>query len=95
MYIFAEIKDTRLLKDLQECLNKDYMYSASDISPIEGFVFDNTLLEDFKKNIADWKFKKQIKLREIPDEFQNDIREFLTLYWDGDWSFEYGDLRDM
>ena len=54
---------------------------SSDISDIEGFVVEDDRLKEIKKAC-------KVKVYDIPERYQDCINDFVTDYWDGDFTFE-------
>ena len=95
MYIFAEIKDEELVDKMDQTLDEDkFTLCSSDVSPIEGFVFDDEELEEFKQTIGYKNYNRFVELHDLPQKYKECIDEFICDYWDGDWTFEYGDMAE-
>ena len=75
MYYFVEA-----FGEDKEWMESQFGYpESSDISDIEGWV----LTDDQIKTI-----KVDVKIRDIPERYQDCIEEFKTDYWDGEFTFE-------
>jgi len=55
---------------------------SSDISDIEGFIVEDDRLKEIKKSC-------KVKVYDIPERYQDCIDDFVTDYWDGDFSFDF------
>ena len=79
MYHFVEPKDN----EIKEILNESHQLHSSDISQIKGFVMTDEELDEY--NLRN---NNKVKIRKIPKRYQNCIDDFITDYWDGNYSFE-------
>ena len=80
MYKFVEALDNKTYNYLRD----KYGYpESSDESSIEGWILDGKQLEELM-----WIKELTFKVFDIPEEYQNDITEFKTQYWDGDFYFD-------
>ena len=78
MYYFIEAKN----KYTYNYLKNKYGHSeSSDISKIEGWVLEDNEMKLLPKEL-------NYIIRNIPNNYQTDINEFKTDYWDGEFSFE-------
>lgn len=71
-----------LNKELDEILKKNYRKHSSDLScNPEGYILDENQINSII--IIKSRQHKYYNLYHIPEEYQNDIDEFITDYWDG------------
>lgn len=78
MWKFLEVFNEELKNDLM----KTHQLHSSDISEIEGFIMTDEEIDEL--NIKN----KNVRIRRIPKRYQDCIDDFITDYWDGDYTFE-------
>ena len=82
MYYFVEA-----FGEYKEWMESQFGYpESSDISDIEGWVLTNDQIKTIKVDV---------KIREIPERYQDCIEEFKTDYWDGEFTFEKKRWREV
>lgn len=75
MYYFVEA-----FGEDKEWMESQFGYpESSDISDIEGWVLTNDQIKTIKVDV---------KIRNIPERYQDCIEDFKTDYWDGEFTFE-------
>lgn len=79
--------NSKILKEIKTRYPKLQM-QFQDISKIAGFVVsDNDIKQLLDSNEIDLSNNK-VKLYIIPNKYQDNIDEFITDYWDGNFVFE-------
>lgn len=82
MYYFVEA-----FGEDKEWMESQFGYpESSDISDIEGWVLDDNQIKTIKVDV---------KIRNIPERYQDCIEEFKTDYWDGEFTFEKKRWREV
>ena len=78
MYYFIQAYELEDAAFLRDTLGRP---ESSDISDIEGWVVEDGKLRELENSC-------HFVVYDIPERYQNDIDEFKTDYWDGEFTFE-------
>ena len=87
MYLFLVLQ-----RDFLDKINSETEYNfkmnSSDVSQIEGIVITSEELNDLNNRYTELNDATKCLVLIIPSKYQNNIKDFITDYWDGEFIFD-------